>query len=41
MAQVTVTIPKRNVRGKKLLVTVTITSTTNGIASKTAKFTVH
>ena len=40
-AQVTVTIPKRNVRGKKLLVTVTITSTTNGVASKTAKFTVH
>ncbi len=40
-AQVTVTIPKRKVKGLKLLVTVTITSTTNGVASKTAKFTVH
>ena len=40
-AQVTVTIPKKKVKGKKLLVTVTITSTTNGVASKTAKFTVH
>ena len=40
-AKVTVTIPKKKVKGKKLLVTITITSTTNGVASKTAKFTVH
>jgi len=40
-AQVTVVIPKTKVRGKKLLVAVTITSTTNGVASKGAKFTVH
>jgi len=41
VAQVTVTIPKTKVRGKKLLVTVTITSSTSGTASKTAKFTVR
>jgi len=41
VAQVTVTIPKKKVKGKKLLVTVTITSSTNGTASKSAKFTVH
>jgi uncharacterized repeat protein (TIGR01451 family) len=41
VAQVTVTIPKTKVKGKKLLVAVTITSSTGGTASKTAKFTVH
>lgn len=40
-AQVTVTIPKKKVKGKKLFVSVTITSTTNGVATKSAKFTVH
>jgi hypothetical protein len=40
-AQVKVTIPKKKVKGKKLFVSVTITSTTNGVATKSAKFTVH
>jgi hypothetical protein len=40
-AQVTVTIPKKKVKGKKLFVSITVTSTTNSVASKSAKFTVH